>query len=57
MGRVGFVHSTMKDFNNFVALPAEELFSILHYKGIVKQEQQNNQYDKIENNGRTKYKV
>jgi glycosyltransferase involved in cell wall biosynthesis len=54
---VGFVHSTMKGFNNFVALPAEELFSILHYKGIAKQEQQNNQYDKIENNGRTKYKV
>jgi len=53
----GFVHSTMKGFNSYVALPPEELFSILHYKGIAKQEQQNNQYDKIEDNGRTKYKV
>ena len=36
---------------------SEELFSILHHKGIAKQEEQNNQYDRIEDNGRTKYKV
>jgi glycosyltransferase involved in cell wall biosynthesis len=54
---VGFVHSIMKGFKSFVALPSEELFSILHHKGIAKQEQQNDQYDRIENNGRTKYKI
>ena len=53
----GFVHSTMVGFKSYVALPAQELFSILHYKGIDKQKQQNDQYDKIEANGRTKYKV
>ena len=54
---VGFVHSIMKGFKSFVALPSQELFSILHHKGIAKQEQQNEQYDRIENNGRTKYKI
>lgn len=54
---VGFVHSVMEGFKSFVALPSEELFSILHHKDITKQEQQNDQYDRIEDNGRTNYKV
>jgi len=53
----GFVHSVMVGYKSFVALPSEEVFSILHHKGIAKQEEQNNQYDRIEENGRTNYKV
>lgn len=53
----GFVHSKMVGFNNYVALPAEELFCILHHKQIDRQEKQNDQYDKIEANGKQKYKV
>lgn len=53
----GFLHSKMVGYNSYVALPAEEIFSILHHKKIDRQEQQNNQYDKIEANGKTKYKV
>jgi len=53
----GFLHSKMVGYNNYVALPAEEKFSILHHKQISRQEQQNDQYDKIEANGKTQYKV
>lgn len=53
----GFLHSQMVGFNTFLHLPAEERFSILHHKKIDRQEQQNNQYDQIELNGRTKYKI
>ncbi len=53
----GFLHSKMVGYNSYVALPAKEIFSILHHKKIDRQEQQNNQYDKIEANGKTKYKV
>ena len=53
----GFLHSKMVGFDKHVMLPAEELYSILHYKKIDRQEQQNNQYDKIEANGKQKYKV
>ena len=53
----GFLHSKMVGYNNYVALPAEEKFSILHHKQIDRQEQQNDQYDEIERNGRTNYKV
>jgi hypothetical protein len=38
-------------------LPAEELFCILHPKQLERQVAQNDLYDKIEQTGRTKYKV
>jgi glycosyltransferase involved in cell wall biosynthesis len=53
----GFLHSQIVGFNTYVFLPAEEIFSILHHKKIDRQEKQNNQYDQIEANKRTNYKV
>jgi hypothetical protein len=38
-------------------LPPEELFCILHPKQLERQVAQNDLYDKIEQTGRTKYKV
>ncbi len=53
----GFVHSTLSGFRNHIALPHDEVFCMIHKKEIKRQESQNDQYDKIEQNGRTQYKV
>jgi glycosyltransferase involved in cell wall biosynthesis len=53
----GLLHSKIIGYKTFVNLPTDELFCILHPKGIERQEKQNDLYDKIEANGRTKYKV
>lgn len=53
----GLLHSKIVGFKTYVALPTDELFCMLHPKEIERQEEQNNLYDKIEANGRTKYKV
>ena len=53
----GFVHSSLSGFQNYIPLPHDEIFCMIHDKKIDRQEMQNNQYDKIEENVRTKYKV
>jgi len=53
----GLLHSKVVGFKTYGFLPAEELYSILHPKDIARQIVQNELYDKIEANGRTKYKV
>ncbi len=53
----GLLHSKVIGFKTYGFLPAEELYSILHPKDITRQIAQNELYDKIEANGRTKYKV
>lgn len=53
----GLLHSKIVGFKTFVTLPTDELFCMLHPKEIDRQEEQNNLYDRIEANGRTKYKV
>ena len=53
----GLLHSKVVGSQSTLALPTEELFCILHHKKLDRQIEQNNLYDKIEQNGRTKYKV
>jgi glycosyltransferase involved in cell wall biosynthesis len=53
----GLLHSKIKGHKTFVFLPSEELFCILHPKQLDRQVAQNDLYDKIEQTGRTKYKV
>ena len=53
----GLLHSKIKGHKTFVFLPSEELFCILHPKQLERQVAQNDLYDKIEQTGRTKYKV
>jgi glycosyltransferase involved in cell wall biosynthesis len=53
----GLLHSKIEGHKTYVFLPAEELFCILHPKQLDRQIEQNNLYDKIEQNGRTKYKI
>jgi glycosyltransferase involved in cell wall biosynthesis len=53
----GLLHSKIKGHKTFVFLPADELFCILHPKQLERQVAQNDLYDKIEQTGRTKYKV
>jgi glycosyltransferase involved in cell wall biosynthesis len=53
----GLLHSKVEGHKTYVFLPAEELFCILHPKQLDRQIDQNNLYDKIEQTGRTKYKV
>jgi len=53
----GLLHSKIEGHKTFVFLPTEELFCILHPKQLERQVAQNNLYDKIEQTGRTKYKV
>lgn len=53
----GLLHSKIVGFKTFASLPTDELFCMLHPKEIDRQEEQNNLYDRIEANGRTKYKV
>ena len=53
----GLLHSKIVGFKTFVGLPTDELFCMLHPKEIDRQQEQNELYDKIEANGRQKYKV
>ena len=53
----GLLHSKIEGHKTYVFLPAEELFCIIHPKQLDRQVAQNNLYDKIEQNGRSKYKV
>jgi len=53
----GLLHSKVVGYTSQVFLPTEELFCILHPKQLERQIEQNNLYNKIEQNGRTKYKV
>ena len=41
------VHETLVGFKNYTSFPMNKQYSILHYKGITKQESQNNMYDHI----------
>ncbi len=53
----GLLHSKVEGHKSYVFLPTEELFCIIHQKQLARQVEQNNLYDKIEQTGRTKYKV
>jgi len=53
----GLLHSKIVGYSTYVTLPLDELYCMIHPKVIDRQEEQNNLYDKIEANGRTKYKV
>ena len=53
----GLLHSKIDGHKTYVFLPTEELFCIIHPKEIDRQIAQNNLYDKIEQTGRSKYKV
>ena len=53
----GLLHSKITGHKTQTVLPSEEMFSILHPKKIDRQIAQNSLYDKIEANGRQKYKV
>lgn len=53
----GLLHSKVEGHKTYVFLPTEELFCIIHPKQIDRQVAQNDLYDKIEQTGRSKYKV
>jgi len=53
----GLLHSKIVGYKTFVNLPQDEEFCILHPKELDRQIAQNTLYDKIEQTGRTKYKV
>jgi glycosyltransferase involved in cell wall biosynthesis len=53
----GLLHSKITGYKTFNNLPENELFCILHPKQLNRQIEQNTLYDKIEQTGRTKYKV
>ena len=53
----GLLHSKIVGYKTFVNLPQDEAFCILHPKELDRQIAQNTLYDKIEQTGRTKYKV
>jgi glycosyltransferase involved in cell wall biosynthesis len=53
----GLLHSRIVGAKIIVNLPAEEPYCILHAKQLDRQIDQNNLYSKIEQNGKTKYKV
>lgn len=55
----GLLHSKMSGYKTFLTLPYDntDLFCIIHNKKLERQVEQNNLYDKIEQTGRTKYKV
>ena len=53
----GLLHSKIVVYKTYNNLPENELFCILHPKQLDRQIEQNNLYDKIEQTGRTKYKV
>lgn len=53
----GLLHSKIVGYKTHAFLPLEEFYCILHYKELERQIAQNELYDKIEENGRQKYKV
>jgi len=53
----GLLHSKVVGAKQYTLLPEEEEFCIIHLKELSRQVEQNNLYDEIEKNGRTKYKV
>lgn len=53
----GLLHSKMIGFKSYILLPQEELYCIIHKKEMDRQKEQNDLYDRIEAQGRTKYKV
>jgi len=53
----GLLHSKIVGSKQFTILPDDEEFCIIHLKELSRQVEQNNLYDKIEQTGRTKYKV
>lgn len=53
----GLLHSKIIGHKTQAFMPAEEMFAIIHPKEIDRQIAQNELYDKIEANGRQKYKV
>lgn len=53
----GLLHSKIVGFKSYIVLPSDELYCMIHPKEIKRQEEQNDLYDRIEANGRTKYKV
>ena len=53
----GLLHSKIVGFKSYIALPQDELYCMIHPKEIDRQKEQNDLYDRIEANGRTKYKV
>jgi glycosyltransferase involved in cell wall biosynthesis len=53
----GLLHSKIVGAKQYAFLPEEEEFCIIHLKELSRQVEQNNLYDEIEKNGRTKYKV
>jgi glycosyltransferase involved in cell wall biosynthesis len=53
----GLLHSKIEGYKTYVFLPKEELFCIIHPKQLDRQIIQNELYDKIEENGRKKYKI
>jgi glycosyltransferase involved in cell wall biosynthesis len=53
----GLLHSKIEGYKTYVFLPEEELFCIIHPKQLDRQIIQNELYDKIEENGRQKYKI
>lgn len=53
----GLLHSKIEGHRTHVLLPQDEKFCILHPKQLERQVEQNDLYDRIEAQGRTKYKV
>lgn len=53
----GLLHSKVTGAKQYTLLPEQEEFCIIHLKDLSRQVEQNNLYDEIEKNGRTKYKV
>ena len=53
----GLLHSKVVGYKTFINFPEDKLFCILHPKQLDRQIEQNTLYTKIEQTGRTKYKV
>ena len=53
----GLLHSKITGYKTYANLPMDEMYSIIHCKQLDRQIKQNELYDKIEVNGRQKYKV
>jgi glycosyltransferase involved in cell wall biosynthesis len=53
----GLLHSKIVGAKQYAFFPEEEEFCIIHLKELSRQVEQNNLYEEIEKNGRTKYKV
>jgi glycosyltransferase involved in cell wall biosynthesis len=53
----GLLHSKIIGAKQYAFLPEEKEFCIIHLKELSRQVEQNNLYDEIEKNGRTKYKI